>query len=152
MSEEQPLELAVETWIDAPPEKVWLVMTERLSEWWCPKPWRTEVTELDWRAGGRSAMIMRGPNEGEEHALEGVVLEVEPGRRWVSTDAFRVGWIPQKAFMVGTWEIKPEGTGTRYRASARHWTPEDARQHADMGFAEGWAACAAQLKELCEAA
>ncbi|WP_374140007.1 SRPBCC domain-containing protein, partial [Sphingomonas sp. 32-62-10] len=62
---------------------------DRLVEWWCPKPWSTEVIENDMRAGGRSAMIMRGPN-GEESAMEGVFLEVVPGERVVFTNAFTV--------------------------------------------------------------
>lgn len=38
-------ELAVERHISAPPEAVWQIMTDRLAEWWCPKPWRTEIIE-----------------------------------------------------------------------------------------------------------
>ncbi|MEZ5654751.1 MAG: SRPBCC domain-containing protein [Sphingobium sp.] len=152
MTEEtKPLELFVETYIDASPEKVWDIMTKRMEEWWCPKPWRTEIVEQDWRAGGRDAMIMRGPNEGEEHPTEGIFLEVTPGVRFVSTDAVNYKMEPQQPFMIGTWEIFPEGSGTRYRASARHWTEEARNQHAEMGFEQGWGACAQQLKELVEA-
>lgn len=143
-------ELAVETFIDAPPQKVWDIMTGQLEQWWCPKPWRTEIIEQDWRAGGRCAMVLRGPNEGEEHVLEGIFLDVTPGRRFVSTDAVAAGFIPQTPFMIGIWELTPEGQGTRYRASARHWTDEARKQHADMGFVDGWQACAAQLKALVE--
>jgi uncharacterized protein YndB with AHSA1/START domain len=39
-----------------------------------------------------------------------------------------------------------------YRRSARHWTEEARRSHEEMGFADGWGACADQLKALCEAA
>ena len=52
--------------------------------------------------------------------------------------------------MIGIWEIEPEGTCTRYTARARHWTEEAAKQHADMGFEDGWGACADQLVALCE--
>ncbi len=142
-------ELAVERFIAAPPDAVWEIMTKRQSEWWCPLPWRTEIIEQDWRAGGRSAMVMKGPN-GEEHLQEGVFLEVTPGRRFVSTDAFATGWMPTQAFMVGGWEIEPEGTGTRYRAWARHWDEATMQSHADMGFVEGWKACADQLAEIAE--
>ncbi len=142
--------LSVSTFIDAPPEKVWQAMTERQTEWWCPKPWRTEIVEQDWRSGGRAAMIMRGP-EGEEMPSDGVFLEVVPGRRFVCTDAFRAGWIPAEAFFVGTWEIEPEGSGTRYTTSASHWTQEACDRHEAMGFTPGWSAVAQQLKELCEA-
>ena len=62
-------QLSVTRYIAAPPETVWQVMTERLSEWWCPRPWRTEIVELDWRAGGRCTTLMRGP-DGEQSGGE----------------------------------------------------------------------------------
>lgn len=146
-----PFELFVERHIDAPPKIVWQVMTERLAEWWCPKPWRAEVIEQDWRAGGRNAVTMHGPN-GEEWGGEGVFLEVVPNKRIVFTDAFRAGWIPQEPFMVGFFELSPDGDGTHYRAGARHWSEAAFNQHKDMGFEGGWSTVAAQLAELAEAA
>jgi len=143
-------ELSVETYIDAPPQKVWDIMTSRIEEWWCPKPWWTEIIEQDWRAGGRSAMVLRGPNEGEEHVLEGIFLDVTPGVRFVSTDAVTADFAPQAPFMIGIWELIPAGQGTRYRAAARHWTDEARKSHEEMGFIDGWQACAAQLKALVE--
>lgn len=143
-------ELSVTRLIDAPVELVWKIATERLAEWWCPKPWTTEIVEQDWRAGGRSAMIMRGP-DGEEHPMEGVFLEVTPGKRFVFTDAFKVGWIPQTAFMVGFFEFADEGGKTRYTAGARHWSEEALKQHEAMGFVDGWGKVAEQLAELAEA-
>lgn len=143
------LSLSITRFIDAPPEKVWHIMTERQTEWWCPTPWKAEVIEQDWRAGGRDAMVFRGP-EGEAHEQEGIFLEVTPGVRFVSTDAFTTGYRPAGPFMVGIWEIAPEGNGTRYTATARHWTQESHDQHRDMGFEEGWGACADQLKALAE--
>lgn len=145
-----PLELSVACHIDAAPAMVWRIMTERLAEWWCPTPWRTEIIALDWRAGGRCAMVMHGPN-GQQSPSEGVFLEVVPGVRWVSTDAFSPGWKPKEPFMVGIWEIAADGAGTRYRAAARHWTEDAYAQHKAMGFADGWGAVALQLKTLAEA-
>lgn len=40
-------ELSVERHIDAPPVEVWQVMTERITEWWCPKPWTTTINMLE---------------------------------------------------------------------------------------------------------
>jgi len=145
-----PHELAVTRLIDAPVALVWQIATERLAEWWCPKPWTTEIVEQDWRPGGRSAMIMRGP-DGEEHAMEGVFLEVTPGKRFVFTDAFKAGWIPQTAFMVGWFEFADEGGKTRYTAGARHWTEDALKQHEAMGFTDGWGKVAEQLAALAEA-
>ncbi|MEO8722372.1 MAG: SRPBCC family protein [Sphingobium sp.] len=142
-------ELSVERHIAAPPAHVWQIMTERLTEWWCPKPWRTEIIEQDWRAGGRSAMVMRGPN-GEESPMDGIFLEVVAGQKFVITNAITVGWVPQTPFMIGIFEITPEGTGTHYRASARHWDEVGMKKHQDMGFEQGWGAVADQLKVLAE--
>lgn len=141
------LELSVERLIDAPVDACWRALTDHLEEWWCPRPWTTELIEQDLRPGGRSAMIMRGPN-GEEQRLEGIILEVVPGRRIISTDAFRAGWIPQAPFMVGTWSFEPEGQSTRYRASARHWSQENFETHRAMGFEQGWSAVAEQLEAV----
>jgi len=143
------LTLSVTRLIDAPVEKVWQIATERTAEWWCPKPWTVEIIEQDWRAGGRSAMIMRGP-DGEEMPQEGVFLEVTPNRRFVFTDAFRVGWIPQGHFMVGTMEFTDEGGKTRYTGTARHWDAAAFEQHKAMGFEPGWSKVAEQLAELAE--
>jgi uncharacterized protein YndB with AHSA1/START domain len=146
----QPIhELSVTILIDATPEHCWQVWTDRIEEWWCPKPWTTELVEHDLRAGGRSAMIMRGPN-GEEMPMEGVFLEVIPARKVIFTDAFRAGWVPQEAFMVGMMTFEAEGTQTRYTGSARHWSAEAKERHAAMGFHPGWDLVAAQFKALCE--
>lgn len=150
-----PHELSLTRYIAAPPEKVWYVMTQRQTEWWCPRPWTVEIVEQDRRAGGRCLMIMHGP-DGEVAPQDGIYLAYDEGRRFVATDAVVIDpatgrYLPAGPFMVGTWEITAEGEGTRYTASGRHWTAETMQQHADMGFAEGWGVCADQLTELCEA-
>jgi uncharacterized protein YndB with AHSA1/START domain len=146
-ADNQMRELSVEKLIDAPIAAVWTAWTDHLEEWWCPKPWTTELIEQDLRPGGRSAMIMRGP-VGEENIVEGVILEVVPKRRVVFTDAFTAGWNPAGPFIVGTFEFSPEGGKTRYRASARHWTDEALDRHKAMGFEQGWGAVAEQLEEV----
>src|SRR5688572_13043200 len=111
-------QLSISRHIAVPPEAVWQVMTERLPEWWCPRPWRTEVVEQDWRAGGRTASIMHGP-DGETSGGEGVFLEVAPGKRLVFTDAISKvdgNWLPQEPFLIGGFEISAEDGGTRYFA------------------------------------
>jgi uncharacterized protein YndB with AHSA1/START domain len=142
-------ELTVTRHIDAPRAIVWKAFTERTTEWWCPKPWTTEIIEQDMRAGGRSAMIMRGP-DGEESPQEGVILEVEPAELFVFTDAFTAGWRPAGPFMVGMMRFEDEEGGTRYTASARHWSEEACKQHQAMGFEQGWSVVADQLAEIAE--
>lgn len=144
-----PLELVIEKRIDAPIDAVWKAWADHFEEWWCPKPWTTELIEQDLRPGGRSLMVMRGPN-GEENRLEGVILEAIPARRVVSTDAFTVGWMPQAPFMVGFWEFEPVGNQTHYRAGARHWSEDTLEQHRTMGFEAGWRVVADQLEAVAQ--
>lgn len=145
------LELSVDRLIAASPAAVWAVMTTRLTEWFCPAPWRAEVIEQDWRAGGRSAMTFHGP-AGEAMREEGVILEVVEGRRWIATDAFTAGWQPREAFATMVFEVEPDGDGARYRVTARHWTSEALEKHRATGFVEGCGIAADQLKTLCEGA
>lgn len=142
-------ELSITRHIAAAPDVVWDVLANRQNEWWCPRPWRAEVVEQDRRAGGRCSLTMFGP-DGEVMPQEGIYLAFDEGRRFVSTDAVTADLQPAGPFMIGIWEIAPEGDGTRYTASARHWTEEAMKQHADMGFEQGWGACADQLQALCE--
>lgn len=144
-------ELGIERRIDAPVAQVWQAMTERLEEWFCPRPWRAEARILEWRAGGRSLIVMHGP-DGEEMPNEGMVLAYEPLRRFVMTDAFVGDWQPSGPFMVGLFEVESDGDATLYRATARHWTQEAMEQHRMMGFEGGWGAAADQLKALVEGA
>lgn len=144
-----PFELSTSTFIDASPEKVWDVLANRMEEWWCPNPWRVEIVAQDRRAGGRCSMTMHGP-DGETMPNEGIFLEWTEGKRFVTTDAVNAALEPNGPFMIGFWEIEPEGDGTRYTGRARHWTEEAMKQHEEMGFADGWATVAQQLKRLCE--
>jgi uncharacterized protein YndB with AHSA1/START domain len=102
-------ELSVTCHIAAPRGIVWKVWTDLKEEWFCPKPWRAEVIEEDLRAGGRSAMRMFGPNGEDSGPMEGIILEVVPQERVVSTDAYASGWIPQEPFMTAIWSFADEG-------------------------------------------
>lgn len=142
-------ELSVTCHIAAPPERVWRAMRDELPEWWCPRPWRTEIVEQDRRPGGASRLIMKGPN-GEENRVEGIYLRWDEGTRFAITDAIDENLMPGGPFMIGIFEIAPEDGGTRYTARARHWSSETMEEHKRMGFHEGWGKVADQLKALCE--
>ena len=147
-------ELSLTRHIDAPPEKVWSVLVDRQEEWFCPKPWRAEIDRQDRRAGGRCEMTFHGP-DGEVMPQNGIYLAFDEGRRFVTTDAVVYGedgeFEPTGPFMIGCWEIEPEGDGTRFTGRARHWTDEAMEQHREMGFEGGWGVMAYQHKGLCEA-
>ena len=143
-------ELSVTRLIQAPPETVYRVWTERPGEWFAPRPYTTPVAELELRPGGRSRIVMRAP-DGTDMPNEGVFLEVVPNERLVFTDAFTAGWAPKGPFMVVVVTFAPEGSGTRYTAQVRHWTEEARQRHEAMGFHQGWGIVAGQLAELAEA-
>ena len=140
-------ELSITRLIDAPVDAVWRAWAGHGEEWLCPRPWRAEIVEQDLRAGGRSRMVFHGP-DGEAMPLEGVYLEVVPGRRVVSTDALDADWRPRGPNMVRIDEFADEDGRTRYTATARHWTAEAREQHLAMGFEAGWGASADQLEDV----
>jgi uncharacterized protein YndB with AHSA1/START domain len=148
-----PLELAVERTMDVPRDVVWRTVTEHLAEWWCPRPWRSEIVALDWHSGGRFAIAMISP-EGERHGGDGMMLEVVPGTRFVFTNVLGEGCTPQDAQpmgIVGRFEFADAPGGrTAYRASALHWNEADRAKHEAMGFAPGWGQCADQLEEVAK--
>ena len=157
MTETNNYELSITRFIDAPPEAVYRIWTQRTEEWFAPKPWTTRVIEQDLRPGGRSAIEMTGPN-GESHPSEGVFLEIVPGERIVFSNAFTAGWKPKTLMtsecdfaMVGIVTFEREGSGTRYTARVRHWDAEAMEKHAAMGFVDGWTMVAGQLAEIAEA-
>ena len=140
-------ELSITRLIDAPVDAVWRAWTGDTGAWFCPRPWTAEFVTQDLRTGGRSEIVMRGP-AGEENRLEGVYLEVIPGRRIVSTDAFTAGWHPAGPFMLRIDDFAEEDGKTRYTATARHWTQEARDNHAAMGFEAGWNAATDQLEAI----
>lgn len=142
-------ELSVTRLIDAPREAVYRAYTEHTTEWFAPKPWTTPVAELDLRPGGFNRITMRSP-EGQDMPNEGVFLEVVPNEKLVFTDAFKGDWVPEGPFMVVIVTFDEEDGKTRYTARARHWSEETCKQHAAMGFVEGWGLCADQLAAVAE--
>lgn len=149
---DRDLDLELVREVDVPPEAVWRAWTtpELLTQWFAPRPYETPHCEIDLRPGGIFRTVMRSP-EGEEVDGAGCYLEVLPGERLVWTSALGPGYRPQAGEMPFTAviELQPTGDGgTRYRAIAMHQVPDDARKHAEMGFADGWGAAFDQLVAL----
>ena len=146
------LDLELTRSFTAPPVVIWRCWTEPelICQWFCPKPWQVTEAVIDLRAGGRFYTLMRGP-EGESMPNEGSLLDVEPGRKLVFTDLFKADFAPAAAPGLGFAAIvtmDPQGTGTLYRAVARHRSADEAETHRKMGFHEGWGAAADQLEDL----
>ena len=147
------LDLVLERTIAAPAETLYRCYTEPelVCRWFCPDPWKVTEARLDVRAGGATFHRMEGPN-GEVNDIHGQYLDVVPGRRVITTDAFVGDWVPSaKPFMTSIVTFADLGDGTTlYRAVARHWTAEDRKMHEEMGFHEGWGKAADQLEALAK--
>lgn len=123
-----------------------------LTRWFTPAPWVTLEAEIDPRPGGIFRTVMAGP-DGERSEGAGCVLVAEPGRRLVWTSALGPGFRPVPASDEGfaftaTIEFTEVAGATRYRATVRHASAEDAATHAEMGFEAGWGAALDQLVAL----
>ena len=146
---DENLDLVLQREVDVPPEKVWQAWTnpEHLKQWFAPKPWAIADCKIDLRPGGQFYTKMRSP-EGEEFPGDGCILQVEPNRRLVFTDALGPNYRPAtEAFFTAVVTMEPSGSGTRYTAIAIHKDPEGKKQHEEMGFLEGWGTVAEQMVE-----
>ena len=144
------LDLVLERVVPVSPARVWRAWTTpaELEQWFCPRPWRATDWVVDLRPGGEMHNVIRGP-QGEAFESSGCYLVVEPHRRLVWTDALGPGFRPSgSGLFTGIIDLAPEGDGCRYRAVARHASVEACRQHAEMGFVDGWSAALDQLVQL----
>ena len=148
-------ELTISRLIAAPPAAVWAAWSipANLEQWWIPAPIACQVVTLDLCPGGGFVTLMReeGATDFQPH-VDGCFLDVVPEQRLVFTTVLSEGWQPVEPWLALTAIITfdAEDGGTRYTARVLHKTPEDSREHKDMGFFEGWGAAIAQLAALVE--
>ena len=77
-------------------------------------------------------------------------LVIEPSERLVWTSALTVGYRPQANAMPFTVVLEladNRNGGCTYRVIAVHQDPAGAKQHAAMGFTEGWGIVVDQIVE-----
>jgi len=156
------LDLFIERTVSAPRERLWAAWTkpEHLKKWFTPRPWITAECEVDLRPGGFLRVLMRGP-QGEENRVNACYLEIVPNERLVWTIALEPGFRPVRVPTVPMHDadghvppftaiitFESHGTGTRYHALAKHRDEAGCKQHAEMGFYDGWGAVTDQLIEL----
>jgi uncharacterized protein YndB with AHSA1/START domain len=146
-------DLVITRTLRAPRRLLWRAWTEPdlLKEWWCPKPWTTEVKAFDLRPGGAFHTLMRGPDGGISDN-PGCFLEVVPESRLVMTSMLTAGWRPAKPWMAMTAIVTMEddGDGCRYTARAMHPDDETRAQHEKMGFYDGWGTAMTQLEAFAQ--
>jgi uncharacterized protein YndB with AHSA1/START domain len=147
------LDLVLERTVDVAPELVWKAWTtpELLVQWFAPKPWSTSSCEIDLQPGGRFNTTMRSP-EGDEYPSSGCILVVEEGSTLVFTSGLGPGFRPlivEDGFpFTAVISIQPDGSGTKYTATAIHADAAAKKSHEDMGFVEGWGMALDQLVEV----
>jgi uncharacterized protein YndB with AHSA1/START domain len=144
-----PNDLILERVVDVPPDLVYEAWTkpEHIVHWFTPAPWKTIDCRIDLRPGGEFYSLKESP-EGQQFPNNGCILYVEPGRKLVFTECLGPGFRPSaNPFMTAIVEIIPEGSGTRYRATALHKDEETRKKHEEMGFHDGWGKALDQLVE-----
>lgn len=144
------LDLVISRLLRVPRALVWKAWTDpaHLKQWWCPKPWTTEVLGFDMRPGGTFHTLMRGPG-GETSDNPGAFLEIAPLSRIVFTTALVENWRPAAAPwmpMTAIITLEDEGAHTRYVATVLHGDRKTRDQHEQMGFFDGWGTCIEQLE------
>ena len=151
-------DLEISRFLAAPRARIWKAWSDpkNLAQWWCPKPWTTEVRKFDFRAGGDFHTYMTGP-DGKggtgESDNPGCFLEVTPMERIVTTSVMTGGWRPAEPWMPMTaiFSMQDEVDGTRYIARVLHLNEQHKKQHEEMGFFDGWNTCITQLEEFAKA-
>lgn len=126
-----PLVAQAEVVIHASQGRVWQALTEPdLIEKYL---FGTHV-ETDWQPG--SPIVYRGEWQGQAYEDKGVVLEVQPERRLVSTYWSSLSGVPDEPayYKTVTYELAPEGDGTRVSVTQdNNASPEEAE-----GSSQNW--------------
>lgn len=134
-------QLTITRVFDAPRELVFEAFTnpEHIEKWWGPEGFRTKVTQMDLRPGGRWRYVMTGPN-GQEYPIAGVIREVVPPERFVTSDGFDGDESSGKPLDDVETIVTFEDLGgkTRLTLTMMHATVEHCRKNEEMGVMAGW--------------
>lgn len=127
-----------------------LTKPQLLKRWFHGPPgWQLTVCEFDARVGGSYRYVWRGP-EGAEMGMGGVLREIKPPERIVSSEKFDQSWYPGEA--IGTIALVEQGGKTTLTMTVRYESRE-ARDVAlksgmDQGVSAGYDSLARLLEQL----
>jgi uncharacterized protein YndB with AHSA1/START domain len=134
----KPEPVEVSRLFDAPRERVFATWStgERVARWFSPEGYSVPRAEIDFRAGGVFAVVMRAP-DGSEHPCRGVFEEVTPPSRLVLTmDVEMQGKV---RFSVRTdVDFAAEGDKTLMTVRQSYDLHDPAFAGAPAGAREGW--------------
>lgn len=153
MNNEDVDALEISRFLAVPRTRVWKAWSDPklLKEWWCPKPWTTEVKAFDLKPGGDFHTLMRGP-DGETSDNPGCFLDIILQEKIVWTSMLTGGWRPATPWLglTAIFTMADEGSGTRYTARCLHKDSADSKKHEEMGFYDGWGTCITQLEAFAQ--
>lgn len=141
--------LVVERTFEASKHAVWSAYTEadKLSKWWGPKGWTTEVKELDLRVGGHWFYIMTCRDEtqtewyGKNSSGKGVYDALQPEDSLSYTDYFTddEGTItPGMPVSKTKIDLSEKNGQTTIISTTEFESPEALKQVLGMGMQEGF--------------
>lgn len=121
--------------VAAPPALVYRAWTEPalLRRWWGPAEMTLIVCDVDLRAGGAYRFVFRDP-DGAEHGFGGRYVDLDPGRRVVTTVTFDA--TPDRE-CVDTVEFLPVTGGTLVSGVSRHASIAVRDEHVGHGMERG---------------
>ena len=129
--------------INASPEKVWhaLIDRETIKKYF----FGTEAIS-DWKVG--SPLIFQGEWEGKSYQDKGNILAAEPGRllQYNYWSGFSGLEDVVENYSLVTYELEPEGEGTKLTLTQKGFASQEALAHADAG----WKMVLENLKKLLE--
>jgi uncharacterized protein YndB with AHSA1/START domain len=123
---------------------------ESVTQWFAPRPYSTSLCEIDLRPGGGFRTVMNDPDGNQIMDGTSCYLEVAPNERLVWTTALTTDYRPRTDQMPFTAILEltdNDAGGCTYRVIAVHQDSGGAKQHAEMGFHEGWGTVVDQLVE-----
>ena len=129
----------------APVRLVWEAWTnpEHVIQWWAPKGMKINVTEHDFRVGGKWKYLMPMP-DGSSFISEGQYLEIVPYKKIVTTADFK----PMTEGVELHVLFEEDGDKTNFTFSVVHATEEYCKQQEKMGFYNGWGSSFDRMEAL----
>ncbi len=131
------------TVINAPISKVWQALTDPaiIKQYF----FGTNVV-TDWKVG--SPIYYRGEWQGQPYEDKGVILEVQPGKKLVSTHWSPLAGVPDvpENYHTVTYLLSEKDGGTEVRLLQDHNASEEEKQHSE----QNWNMMLGALKSLLE--
>ncbi|MCG8329769.1 MAG: SRPBCC domain-containing protein [Chitinophagales bacterium] len=139
--------VTIERTFNASLELVWEAWTkpEHIAHWWGPKGMDVKVEEHNFIVGGTWKYTMLMP-DGNEFISEGEYIEIEEGRKIVTTANF----LPMTENVELHMLFEAKGEQTQFTFLVVHPTEEYRIQQEKMGIYNGWGSAFDRLEAFLE--